>query len=253
MTSSFSVSSDWYKNFFVDPVVRFWDAVIPPQATEADVAFIMRHVGVAPPAAIADIACGTGRHAIALAKAGFNVTAIDTSCAALKIARAAAGHGLSLNLRRSDMLKFKPEAPVDALVCMGNSIGYFEPSLTQTLLRRFAAALRSGGRLILDTGICAESLLPLATERRLSFPGGYYEQEINYDACESIINTRAHLTINARSRELKYRHFVMTSGELVRRLRAAGLEVLALHGNTDDAAFTLGSPRLLIVAAKPAR
>jgi SAM-dependent methyltransferase len=253
MTTSFSVPADWYKAFFSDPVVRFWDAVIPPQATQADVAFIMRHVGVVPPSTIADIACGTGRHAIALAKAGFEVTAIDASPAALKIGHAAACHGLPPNFQRSDMLKFKLAAPVDALICMGNSIGYFEPALTRKLLRRFAAALRDGGRLILDTGICAESLLPIAPERRLTFPGGYYDQEIHYDARESLINTRAHLTIDAESHELKYRHYVMTCGELVRMLGAVGFKVLALHADTDDSAFVMGSPRLLIVAVKHAR
>jgi hypothetical protein len=45
----------------------------------------------------------------------------------------------------------------------------------------------------------------------------------------------------------------MTSGELVRMLRAAGLRAVALHGDTDDAAFVPGLPRLLIVAVKTAQ
>lgn len=176
MTSQFSVPSDWHKTFFTDPVVRFWDAAIPPEATQAEVAFIMRHIGVLPPATIADVPCGTGRHALALAKVGFKVTAIDSSPQALGRAQASAQTGLSINFLRSDMLEFEVQAPVDALICMGNSIGYFEPVQTQRLLRRFASALRSGGRLIIDTGICAESLLPISAQRRFTFPGGAYEQ-----------------------------------------------------------------------------
>jgi len=249
MTSKFSVPSDWYKSFFTDTVLSFWDAVIPPQATAAEVAFIMRHVGVQPPGTIADIPCGTGRHALALARAGFKVTAVDGSAAALRRAQAAADAGL-VNFRRSDILQFKIDTQADALICMGNSIGYFEPALMQELLRKFAGALRTGGRLILDTGICAESILPIAPERRLDFPGGSYDQEITYDVSESVINTRALLTINGETQELRYRHFIMMSGDLVRMLRAAGFCVEALHGDTDDGAFVPGSPRLLVVAVK---
>jgi|HubBroStandDraft_5_1064220.scaffolds.fasta_scaffold98867_2 cyclopropane fatty-acyl-phospholipid synthase-like methyltransferase len=250
MTSQFSVPSDWYKTFFTDPVFRFWEAVIPPEATQAEVAFIMRHVGVSPPASIADVPCGTGRHALALAKEGFRVTAIDGSVEALQRAQTASQTGLSVCFLRSDMLEFEVDPPVDALICMGNSIGYFEPGLTQELLRRFASALRSGGRLIVDTGICAESLLPISPERRFTFPSGSYEQEMTYDVFQSTINTRARLTIEGESHELRYRHFVMTSGELVRLMRSEGFNICALYGDANDAAFGPGSPRLLLVAVK---
>jgi hypothetical protein len=58
MTSQFSIPSDWYKTFFTDPVVRFWGAAIPPESTQAEVAFIMRPIGVSPPATIAEIGIG---------------------------------------------------------------------------------------------------------------------------------------------------------------------------------------------------
>jgi cyclopropane fatty-acyl-phospholipid synthase-like methyltransferase len=250
MTSQFSVPSDWYKTFFTEPVVRFWDAAIPPEATQAEVAFIVRHNGMSPPATIVDVPCGTGRHAVALAKVGFKVTAIDSSAQALRRAQAAAQAGLSVSFLCSDMLEFEVGTPVDALVCMGNSIGYFEPAQTQRLLQRFASALRTGGRLIIDTGICAESLLPISSERRFTFPGGSYEQEIHYDASESVINTRAHLTIDGGTHELRYRHFVMTSGELVRVVRSEGFNISMLCGDAQDAPFGPGSPRLLLVAYK---
>lgn len=79
---------------------------------------------------------------------------------------------------------------------------------------------------------------------------GTYQQEITYDASQSIINTRAQLTIDGRSHELRYRHFVMTSGELVRCVTDAGFAVCRLHGDTEDGAFGPGSPRLLLVAAR---
>lgn len=250
MTSDLPISSDWYKTFFTDPVMRFWEAAVPPVATEAEVAFVIQHIGARPPATVVDVPCGTGRHALALAKVGFAVTGIDLAESALKRAEASAQGRPSLRFVCADMLEFELSAPSDALICMGNSIGYFEPPLTQQLLRRFASALRIGGHLIVDTGTCAESLLPISPQRNFTFPGGSYAQEITYDAVQSIIETRAQLTINGESHKLRYRHFVMTSGELVRSVRSAGFNVSALYGDTQGTAFGPGSPRLLLVAVK---
>jgi hypothetical protein len=110
--------------------------------------------------------------------------------------------------------------------------------------------LRPGGRLILDTSVCAESLLPIVAQRSFCFPGGTYEQQLTYDAVQSVINTRAQLTIDGHTHELRYRHFVTTSGELVRSLSAAGFDICGLYGDTEDGAFRPGSPRLLLVAER---
>lgn len=251
MTTDFSVPSDWYLNFFTGPVMRFWEAAVPSAATEADVAFLVRHLGLKPPARILDVPCGAGRHALGLARAGFHVTGFDRSEPALKRAVAMAeAEALPARFARADMLEFEVDAPADALICMGNSLGYFEPAMTLQLLHRFARSLRKGGRLVIDTAICAESLLPLASERSFSFPGGTYEQEIVYDAVQSLISTRAHLTLDGERHELLYRHFVMTSGELVRSLRTAGFEPRGLFGDTQDSPFAPGSQRLLLVAER---
>jgi SAM-dependent methyltransferase len=55
-----------------------------------------RTAGSAPPRAL-DVACGSGRHALLLAAAGFEVQAIDRNAAAIEALRAAAGKlGLAL-------------------------------------------------------------------------------------------------------------------------------------------------------------
>jgi len=251
MTSDFSVPSDWYLTFFTDPVMHFWDAVVPPAATDAEIAFILRHLPLHPPARILDVPCGSGRHALALARKGFTVTGVDLAEAALSRARRSAETtGLAVRFVHSNMLEFEASEPSDALICMGNSIGYCEPALTCRLLRRFATALRRGGRLILDTSVCAESLLPIEPNDSFAFPGGSYERQLAYDPMRSVLSTRAYLSIDAERHELRYQHFVMTSGELVRSLRSAGFTVSALHGDTEDAPFGPGSPRLLLIAVR---
>jgi cyclopropane fatty-acyl-phospholipid synthase-like methyltransferase len=251
MTFDLSVPSDWYQTFFTDPVVRFWDAAVPPAAAEAEVSFILRHARLRPHDTILDVPCGTGRHSLPLARAGFAVTGVDLSTAALSRARKrAASERLDVRFECSNMLDLSVPTQSDALVCLGNSLGYFEPSLTHKLLQKFASALRPGGRLIIDTSICAESLLPLPAERVFTFPGGTYEQRLAYDVQRSVIKTCAQLTLDGERHELRYQHFVMTSGELVRSLESAGFETCELYGDTDDVPFKPGSPRLLLVAVR---
>lgn len=179
------------------------------------------------------------------------MTGVDLSQAALRRAEELAQTaGVQVRLVRSDMTELEVNHAHDALICMGNSIGYFDPSLTRKLLGKLAGALRAGGRLILDTSICAESVLPLAAERTFCLPGCTYEQQITYDAEQSVIDTLALLTIDGQRHELHYRHFVMTSGELVRSLSSAGFDIRGMYGDTQDGTFRPGSPRLLLVAER---
>src|SRR4051812_33488628 len=168
--------------------------MVPAEATAADIAFAQRHLDLHPPAHILDIPCGAGRHALALADVGYRVTGVDLSQEAVARAGAAGRErGLSAVFVHGDMRDFEAEGPFDGIICLGNSISYFDPPGTGLFLRSLAAKLRPGGRLILDTHCCAESLFPLQAERRLDFDGGCYESRLSYDPMTSRLRTVAEL------------------------------------------------------------
>src|SRR3954462_296908 len=114
MDDGFTVPADWYRTFFTAPVNRFWETMVPEAATAADVAFLRRHIA-APPAPLLDIPCGAGRHALALARAGYRVTAIDLSEDAIGRARAAA-KGLPADFRQGDMRSLDLDQLFDAVL-----------------------------------------------------------------------------------------------------------------------------------------
>ena len=58
--------------------------------TEQEVAFLVAHLGLSPPARVLDAGCGPGRHSLALAALGFEVVGIDLSPDFVALARAAA-------------------------------------------------------------------------------------------------------------------------------------------------------------------
>lgn len=252
MTTNFDVPSDWFETFFTGPANRFWEAMVPPAATVADAAFIIRHLDISPLARIVDAPCGAGRHALALARRGFRVTGVDISEDALaRAAEAAEAEQLPATFTRADMRRLPIDEPADGIISMGNSISYFDAEGTRALFANFAANLRPGGRLVIDTGCCAESVLPNhQAERTFEFDGGSYASVTFYDPLASVLKTRAELRLGEECHELRYAHRIVTTGELVRELDAAGLETLGLYRDVDDNEFVVGAPRLLLVARR---
>jgi SAM-dependent methyltransferase len=109
----------------------------------------LRTVGVAPGRArsAVDLGAGLGAHAIALAEAGYTVTALDT-CAALldELRRHAGGHAVTAV--HGDLVEWRRHCPGthDVVLCMGDTLTHL-PSLdaVERLVDEVAAALTPGG------------------------------------------------------------------------------------------------------------
>ncbi len=97
-----------------------------------------------------DVACGTGRNALALAKHGWNVLGVDISPVALAIARQEAqAYGVNLNLAALNMDDWPlPHAYFD-LICVFRF-------LDRALCAHLPAALKPGGVLIYETFTVAQ-------------------------------------------------------------------------------------------------
>jgi hypothetical protein len=192
-----------------------------------------------------------GRHALRLARAGYEVTGVDLSEDAIARASAAAWDGqLPARFIREDMRRFTAGRPFDAILCFGNSISYFGLEETRLFFATIAASVEKGGRLLLDSHCCAESIFPLQEKRLLEFEGGSYSSRMRYDPMRSRLATAAELRLGGEVQQLRYAHFVVTTGALVGLLRSVGFENFDLFGDTEDGAFKPGSSRLLLVATR---
>ena len=111
------------------------------------------------PGRVLDAACGTGMHAIALARRGWAAAGADLSAPMIARAQAnAAEAGLNLPLAAAGFGQlagaFRPNPifPFDAVLCLGNSLPHLlTPAELVSALGDFAACLRPGGRLILQS------------------------------------------------------------------------------------------------------
>ena len=104
---------------------------------------------------VLDCACGPGRHAVALARRGFDVTGLDVSGEMLALAR---GHASDEAVQvdfvegRFESLTEAFDTPFDALLCLGNSLSAAENlEVLESAVRQFALVLRPGGLAITQT------------------------------------------------------------------------------------------------------
>jgi SAM-dependent methyltransferase len=129
-----------------DDLTDVYDALIDwPKRLAHETPFFQSHFARANAKTVADVACGTGRHAALFHAWGLTVHAADVSPA--MIDRAVATHG------RSDRLTWAvrsfdqpiPE-PVDAVVCTGNSLALApDVETARRAVGSMLGALRPGG------------------------------------------------------------------------------------------------------------
>jgi ubiquinone/menaquinone biosynthesis C-methylase UbiE len=101
---------------------------------------------------VVELACGTGTVAVALARAGWQVTAVDLSAEMLAQARLKAEQaGVEIAFGQQDMRSLVLPHPVDLITCLYDSMNYMLTSdeLAQ-VFTRCRQALLPGGLLVFD-------------------------------------------------------------------------------------------------------
>jgi glycine/sarcosine N-methyltransferase len=101
---------------------------------------------------VLDAACGSGGHALWLARQGYEVAGADVSPVMIALAQEkAAADGVGVPFVVSDLANLQASAVYDAVLCLGNSLPHL---LTQddlvAALRGMAGVLRPGGALVLQ-------------------------------------------------------------------------------------------------------
>ncbi|HWO12740.1 MAG TPA: class I SAM-dependent methyltransferase [Polyangiaceae bacterium] len=121
---------------------------MPDVETRRDTEFIQRHMPRPEYRRLLDVACGVGRHACALAEAGYDVLGIDRSPALIAEAT-----------RSTDRARFEVvdmcqvsrlDGAFDGILSLWHSFGFHDAATNQAVLEQFGAKLRPRGRAILD-------------------------------------------------------------------------------------------------------
>ena len=143
----------WYEELFTD-YADAYDRQPFTQGTPGECDFIEKEIAGDRTMAILDIGCGTGRHAIELARRGYRVTGVDLSPSQIEAARTkAAAAGVPVDFRVGDArtLDFHGEFGLALLLCEGAFPLMETDEMNFAILRGAARALPPGGKLILTT------------------------------------------------------------------------------------------------------
>lgn len=253
---------DWWRDFFDATYRDLWAARTTPERTALDVdgieAVLTTHE-VPRPARIADLGCGDGRIAVALAVRGHHVTGLDYSSSMLHAARdRAVQYGTDVEWVEADVRDAHSHIRgVDVALSWFSSFGYFDaPEDDVAVLESARGTLAPGGLLLLETqhrdrvaAMHAETSPQRLYEERAD---GVVLREMWFDpvsgrAGEHVRQLRADGTGTERAFALR----VYTATELAGLCSAAGLRVEAVYGGPGPTPFGV-TTRLLLVARRAA-
>jgi ubiquinone/menaquinone biosynthesis C-methylase UbiE len=219
---------------------------------------------------VLEVACGSGRVLVPLARAGCRVVGVDASPHMLELAQAKLNAGgLSAQLVSADMRNFQlPQHDFDLAIVAVKSFAYLTEVDDQlACLRAIYAHLRFGGLLALDlmnpslewlaapTGSMQHDLLQHVPERGFSL--SRVESVVSTDLARQVRVIRSIYesvddggqVIDKRFVEWPYRWMYRFEAEHL--LRRAGFEIEAVYGGYAGEAFTGEAPMMLLLASKP--
>ncbi len=163
--SAIEIPSDWYRRAFPpeETTRRPW-----ADQTESEVDRALAMLGATGSERVLDLACGTGRHSLELARRGFSAVGVDISRDLLEIAeKDAEAQSLDATFAEADLRKLDFSEEFDLVLSLNDgAVGYFE---TEEENRRtfevVAQALRPGGGHLmqLPNVLYAETHLPQKT------------------------------------------------------------------------------------------
>jgi SAM-dependent methyltransferase len=243
----------WWEDLFNDDYMRTAEKLSDAQILR-EVNFIEDRLGIERGGSLLDLGCGTGRHAIELAKRGYEVVGFDLSLAMLaRAGEEAQDRYVKMNFVQGDMREMAFEEQFDGVYCWGTSFGYFEEEKNILVIERMRRALRTGGLLLLD--VINRDFLVRQSPSLAWFEGDgcVCMDEMNLDFITSRMRVKRTMMLDdGRTREIEYSMRVFSLHELGKILHDTGFKVCEVSGRiaTPGVFFGNESPRTIVLAEK---
>ena len=223
-----SYRNEW-EQFFDSHAPVYMDNVFTNNTVE-EIDFLTKELDLLPGCSVLDVGCGTGRHAVELARRGFRVVGVDISGGMLTRARAAAGEaGVEVGFVRADVSESLPEGPFDAALCLCEGafglIGSADEPLEhdRAILGNIRSALRPGAPLLMTV---------LNGMRHIRLYSDADVRSGRFDPLALIETSEVECTGADGSTTVEVREKGYVPSELALILSTAGFEVEHLWGGT---------------------
>jgi SAM-dependent methyltransferase len=240
---------DSYEGFLSTPMTL-------EQRSEIEVDGIIELLQLDGDARLLDCPCGYGRHSLRLAQRGFRVVGVDINGEELAVARRKGASLPNVEFVKNDMRHLPFENEFDVAINMFYSFGFFESDEENVqVLRRFYAALKSGGRFLMHTDVNISRIMSgkykLQEERSLR-SGKKLQIVESYDATQKrVIGSWKLLDSHGSEVELTpYSVRVYTFDEFADWCYSLGFRKVTGYGDWARSPLTDESEEMMVIAEK---
>ena len=245
--------ASWVPDYFGDEYLHLYQ--FPAERTDPEVAFLVSEFTerISPAGRVLDLACGQGRHAVALAKQGYCMVGLDYQRNLLEVAtQAAQDQGVDASFVCGDMRKLPFQDGVfDAVTNLFTAFGYFSDTENRQVLGEVARVLRPDGYFIIDVAN-RDALIRQAQQRSWKrLPDGtMVVSEWTWDVQQGRYTHWQFVNRDESQRTFRHSVRVYTYTELAEMLHSVGLVVEAVYGDFSNSPITLDTPRMICIAHK---
>ena len=225
----------WYQELFSN-YARAYDREAFTQGTLQEAAFLEAEIGGNKKARVLDVGCGTGRHAIELARRGYSVTGIDLSPNQLARAREKArAAGVCPVFEQHDARQPHFDSAFDLVImlCEGGFSLMETDAMNFAILENAVRALKPDGKFVFT---CLSGLFPLARSVK-NFVNTGESAVRTIDTAFDLTTLRMWSVVDftddagvTRRIETNERHYLPS--ELMWYMHSLGMENTAVHGCT---------------------
>lgn len=246
-------TTPWYIDFFFKDYQEIYAHIFPKERTELEVTFLETLLDLPSKSKILDLCCGQGRHAVVLAKHGFDVTAQDLNPDYLRQAKEHSRlEGVPLRLINEDMRTIPYNAVFDAVINMFSAFGYLESEEENGLvLTAIQHSLKPGGLLIMDL-INREWVVRNydETEWRENQDGTIFLEHRMFDLATS--KNHVSFTIiqpdGTRKKTAGHHIRLYSLTEMIHLLNQSGLRLESCFGGFSGEPYSIGAKRMILLA-----
>jgi len=248
-------AKQWFEEIFDDDYLRTLPFLSPKQ-TEREAAFIADSLELPAGAAVLDLGCGYGRHAMELANRGHQVTGLDLSLPLLiRAADAARRLGVAVNFVHGDMREMSFDAEFDAAYCVFTSFGYFDDDTNRKVAANLQRALKPGGKVLIELVNRDYITRDLPTRVWWQGEGCVVLEEVDFNYFSSRLQVQRSIILeDGRQLEQEISIRAYSLHEIGKVLHHAGFRVIEVSGGLGlrGKFFGAHSRQLLVLAEKKA-
>ena len=239
--------------FFDGAYKEIWKTIIPDELTVKEVDFMLPYFNLQAGSKVLDLMCGYGRHALALARKGIAVTAIDNLGDYInEIQDTATKENLPVKAVKATVIDYKADDIFDLAICMGNSLQFFNAEDASRLLTNISANLKTGAHLLINSWSIAEIALKEPGKKTWSQIGDFkFLTDSKYLFQPTRIEVESTIVSSDGTIEVKKGiDYIYSINEMEAMLNKAGFALKEVYSIPGRKKFTVGEPRAYLVAEK---